>query len=256
MPSWDPELYLRFAGERTQPAIDLVARISKERPRRIVDLGCGPGNATEVLRARWPDAEIVGVDVDPAMIAAARASYPDSRWELADVSKWTPEEPFDVVFSNAALQWLPDHAALLPRLLKAVAPGGVLAVQMPAVSESLVHLAVRSVSTEPRWSERLESARNASNMRRPVFYYDVLRPLVATLAQWETEYLHPLEGPDAVIEWVRGTALRPYLEALRDEVERSDFIGKVRARIQDAWTRTSDGHVLLPYRRQFFVASI
>lgn len=255
MAGWDPELYLRFGGERTQPSIDLVSRIGVDRPQRVVDLGCGPGNSMQILRKRWPDATIVGIDSDPNMIAAARRGYPVERWEQQDIAAWTADAPYDVVFSNATLQWLKDHETLFPRLLRSVAPGGVLAVQMPHVTASPVHLAIRKVSDDPRWCDRLTPARDASTMHPPSFYYNVLRPLAARLDQWETEYLHPLEGPAAIIEWVLSTALRPFLDPLSTEDERKAFVEQLHRSLTDAYPRLADGRVLLPYRRQFLVAS-
>lgn len=255
MAGWDPELYLKFGGERTQPSIDLVSRIAVDRPQRVVDLGCGPGNSTQILRKRWPDATIIGVDSDPNMIAAARREYPEGRWEQQDIADWTADAPFDVVFSNAALHWLTDHETLFPRLLRSVAPGGVLAVQMPSVTASPVHRAIWKIASDARWSDRLAAARNAQTMHPPAFYYDVLRPHVSRLDQWETEYLHPLEGPAAIVDWIRSTALRPFLDALSTDEERQTFVGWLLDSLTDAYPRLADGRVLVPYRRQFLVAS-
>jgi trans-aconitate 2-methyltransferase len=255
MSGWDPDLYLKFGSERTQPAIDLASRIAVDRPRRVVDLGCGPGNSTQVLWQRWPEAAVVGVDSDPHMIAAARRTHPDVPWEQRDIAEWTAQVPYDVVYSNAALQWLPDHEALFPRLLKSVAKGGALAVQMPVVSESPVHLAMWQVARDPRWSDRLAGARNTLKMHPPAFYYDLLRPHAAHLVQWQTEYLHPLDGPKAIVDWVRSTALRPLLAALSTEEERASFEEQLLSRLTDAYPRLVDGRMLVSYWRQFMVAS-
>lgn len=255
MAGWDPDLYLKFGSERTQPAIDLASRIAVDRPQRVVDLGCGPGNSTQVLRQRWPGATIVGVDSDPGMISAARRAHPDVSWEQRDIAEWTADVPYNVVYSNAALQWLSDHETLFPRLLKSVAKGGVLAVQMPVVSESPVHLAMWQIARDPRWSDRLAGARNTLKMHPPAFYYDIIRPHAAHLVQWQTEYLHPLDGPKAVVEWIQSTSLRPLLEALSTDEERALFEERLVNSLNNAYPRLVDGRVLVSYRRQFLVTS-
>ncbi len=146
MPHWDAGQYLHFATERTQPAIDLLARIVVDSPNSVVDLGCGPGNSTALLHERWPDAAIVGLDSSAEMIGAARAAHPNWQWQLGDIASWTPPAPYDVVFANAALQWVPDHGHVFPHLLAQVAPGGAVAVQVPAHLQSPVHQAMLSVA--------------------------------------------------------------------------------------------------------------
>ena len=165
MPTWDPDLYLKFANERAQPALDLIARVDSLRPGRIIDLGCGPGNSTAMLRQRWPEAEVTGLDNSAEMIAAAALAYPAEKWVLADAASWTADSPFDIVFSNAALQWLPDHAVLFPHLMAQVASPGVLAVQMPYHYESPLHYVVQEVANDAAWRERMEAARRAAHQR-------------------------------------------------------------------------------------------
>jgi trans-aconitate 2-methyltransferase len=221
MPHWNPTQYLHFASERTQPAIDLLARIPLDAPRTVIDLGCGPGNSTALLHQRWPAADIVGLDHSADMLTAARATHPDWRWQQGDIAHWTPAKPFDVVFSNAALQWVPDHAHALPHLLSQVAPGGVLAVQMPAHLHSPVHQAMLALARDPAWSERMQQAVGAVVVHSPQVYYDLLQPLAARVDLWITEYLHVLDGPAAVIDWMRGTGLRPFLHTARLRVSNS-----------------------------------
>jgi len=172
MPSWDAALYLQFAAERAQPALDLIARINLAQPRRVIDLGCGPGNSTTMLRHRWPDADISGLDNSPAMIAAATQSFPTGKWLLADAATWTADIACDLVFSNAALQWLPDHATLLPHLLAQVASGGALAVQMPANSQSPLRQVAAEVANDLTWRHRMEAALAALSTEKPTFYYN------------------------------------------------------------------------------------
>ena len=254
MAVWNPQLYLQFGNERTQPSIDLANRIALESPRRVVDVGCGPGNSTAMLRQRWPDAEVIGFDSSPEMIAVATAQHPEGTWLLADAATWAAEQPFDVVFSNAALQWLPDHATLLPHLLGQVAPGGALAVQIPTHERSAVHQRIHALANEPQWRERMEGARSALTIKQPSFYYDVLQPLAVRLDIWETTYYHVLESSDAIVEWIRSTGLRPYFEALESDEQREAFLAKLRAGVAQDYPQQRDGRVLLPFPRLFMVA--
>lgn len=254
MANWDAELYLRFGRERTQAAIDLAARVEAAAPARVADLGCGPGNSTAVLRARWPAAEVVGVDSSPEMIAAARASDPAGRWELGDLATWADGRPFDVVYSNAALQWVPDHAAVAPRLFGLVAPGGALAVQVPAHFESPLHRLIEAIADRPGWRGTPASAKTALTVERPGFYYDVLSPLAARLDLWVTEYWHRMDGPSAVVAWIRGTGLRPFLAACADDAERAEFERQLLLGVERAYPHQADGKVLFPFRRLFVVA--
>jgi trans-aconitate 2-methyltransferase len=169
MPQWDADVYLRFANERTQPVLDLLHRIRIENPRRIVDLGCGPGNSTAELRRRWPSSTIVGLDNSPEMIDKARQAFPEGLWEVGDASQWHGREPFDLVFSNAMLQWVPDHAQLCPHLFRQVAPGGALAAQAPAHYDSPLHREIMDVSRDPTWSDRMVGARPALTKESPAF---------------------------------------------------------------------------------------
>ncbi|MFO0811361.1 MAG: methyltransferase domain-containing protein [Gemmataceae bacterium] len=255
MPTWDADLYRRFATERTQPAIDLAARIGVENPRRVADLGCGPGNSTAVLRHRWPDADVIGLDSSPEMIAAAQKAEPAGTWQVADIAHWSPPEPFDVVFTNAALQWLPDHRALLPRLVRHVAPGGAFAMQIPVHLESPVHRLMVAIADRPEWRDRTAGARGAIVAEGPAFYYDALQPHARHIDLWVTEYCHVLDGPTAIVEWIRGTGLRPFLEALADDAERKRFETLLLDGVTAAYPRRVGGKVLFPFRRLFAVAS-
>jgi trans-aconitate 2-methyltransferase len=254
MPDWEAEQCLRFANERTQPAIDLLARVAVASPRRVADLGCGPGSSTVLLHQRWPHAEIVGVDSSVPMIAAAREVYPDWQWELADVAQWEPPAPCDLLFSNAALQWVPDHERLLPRLLEHVAPGGALAVQMPAHLDSPVHRAMLSISKDVAWGDRLEAATTALRVETPGAYYDWLQPLSRRIDLWITEYLHVLDGPSAILDWMRGTGLRPFLQALSDDAERKRFQELLLTEVAKGYPLQRNGTVLFPFRRLFLIA--
>ena len=253
MPQWDAATYLKFANERTQPSIDLIQRVNLVNPRRIIDLGCGPGNSTQALRGRWPEAVIVGLDNSQQMIDAAREAFPDGSWVLGDAGSWHANEPFDLVFSNAMLHWLPDHATVCRHLLRQVAPGGALAVQLPAHYDSPLHREIFEVSKDPAWDHRMQKARTAVTCEHPSFYYDTLQPLASHLDLWETIYYHTVAGPEAIIEWFRGTGLRPFLEALSHD-ERPRFERILLDRYHKTYPRRAGGKVLFPFRRLFFVA--
>ena len=254
MPQWDAAQYLKFANERTQPAIDLIQRIELSNPERIVDLGCGPGNSTEALRRRWPDANIIGVDRSPEMIAAAKAAYPEGTWEVGDAGTWKARQPFDLVYANAMLHWLPDHARVCRHWMEQVAPGGALAVQQPAHYDSSMRREILEVCQDPAWSDRMHDARTSIRCEPPPFYYDVLRPLASRVNMWETTYYHILAGPEGVLEWFGGTGLRPFLEALRSDEERERFEAMLLKKYTASYPRRANGEVLFPFRRLFFVA--
>ncbi len=252
--SWDPSRYLRFGGERTRPSHDLVSRIFVDAPVSVVDLGCGPGNSTRVLRERWPAATVVGVDNSAAMIESARSAFPDGEWTLGDMETWSAPTPVDVVFSNAALQWATGHEALVRRWFGMVAPGGALAFQMPSGKYSPVRQLMQEVADDPAWSARMTAARRALTMEEPAVYYDALAPLARGIDMWETEYAHVLASADAIVDWMSGTGLRPFLDALESPEERARFTRALTARVAQAYPVRADGKVLFPFRRLFLIA--
>src|SRR4051794_18371218 len=254
MHSWDAGQYLRFAEERTRPALDLLARIDVVAPQRVVDLGCGRGNSTALRRERWPDAVLEGLDSSQDMLAAARRDHPGTVFMAGDITTWQPAEPYDVVFSNAALQWVGDHAGLLPRLVAAVRPGGALAVQMPRNHDFATHALMRRVAAEGPWRERLAGARDPSPVQPPEFYYDRLTPLSRRVILWETNYIQVMNGVGAIVAWLRGTGLGPFLGRL-DAGEQRQFLERYERLLADAFPPRADGKVLLPYPRLFFIAT-
>jgi trans-aconitate 2-methyltransferase len=255
MSTWNSEHYLKFGDERTRPAADLAARIKLAAPCSIADLGCGPGNSTQVLRTRWPSSQVVGIDNSPDMISAARVSFPDQEWLLCDVSVWTPATPVDLVFSNAALQWLPDHAVLMPRLFSCVARGGAFAFQIPSGTFATVRTLIHEISRKAIWDgERMQAARNALTMESPAFYYDVLAGAAAEVDIWETEYHHVMDSPASIVDWISSTGLRPFLAAAKDAAERDAFLSELHRRVENAYETRSDGKVLFPFRRTFVIA--
>lgn len=252
MPTWDQELYYRFRQQRTQPSIDLVARIPLETPSRIVDLGCGAGNSTAALRNRWPASSIVGVDSSEEMLGEAKQADDGTVWVKDDIASWQPDEPFELVFSNAALQWLPDHSELIPRLLQAVTPGGVLAVQLPDHYESALYRVLIEVSRDARWSPRMEAARNSLTRHTVSFYYDLLSGCAERFDIWTTEYHHELQSHEDILTFHRGSGMRPYLEKLAED-ETESFEQLILEGYRQAFPKQANGRVLFPFKRLFFM---
>ncbi len=226
MSNWDAAHYLKYGDERTWAAADLAACVNLEQPRAMADLGCGPGNSTQILRSRWPQADTVGIDNSPEMIQAAKRSFPDQNWLLADAAEWSPAEPVNLVYSNAALQWLPNHAVLIPHLFRLVASDGALAFQIPSSSFATVRKLIHEISHDPAWTERMDAARSALTMERPKFYYDALVDGATDLDIWETEYNHIMESKAAIVDWISSTGLRPFLTALDSDNKRDSFLIK------------------------------
>lgn len=253
MSKWDPKQYLAFGNERLQPALDLLARIPLEAPKQIVDLGCGPGNVTGFLMARWPDAEVSGVDGSAEMLERARAELPGGEWIQADMNDWSPGEPVDLIYSNAALHWLDDHATVFPRLVAHLAEGGFLAVQMPRNWSAPSHTLITELVKDGPWRETLEPLLRPNPTESPQDYYEILTPHTSTLALWETEYCQVLEGDNPVAEFVKGSQLKRFLDAL-DEPQRNDFWQTYCERILAAYPKRGDGRTLFPFRRLFLLA--
>jgi trans-aconitate 2-methyltransferase len=253
MTGWDPGQYLEFADHRLRPALDLLARVPLAAPAVVYDLGCGAGNVTRLLAERWPGAAVTGVDGSAAMLTRARALRAPVEWIEADLRTWQVPRPADLIFSNAALHWLDDHATLFPRLTAALAPGGVLAVQMPRNHGAPSHTEMVAAAGAGPWRARLTPVLRARPVAAPDAYYDMLAPHVARLDVWETEYLHVLDGDSPVVEWTRGSALKPLLDAL-EEADRSAFLAEYARRIARAYPRRPDGRTVFPFRRLFLVA--
>ncbi|SDF61274.1 trans-aconitate 2-methyltransferase [Blastococcus aurantiacus] len=252
--AWDPARYLRFAGERARPFVDLVERIDVTAPRTVVDLGCGDGSTTTLLADRWPAARVTGVDSSPEMLAAA-PSRPGLEFLLGDVRDWLPREPVDVLVSNAVLHWVPGHDVLLSRWAEQLAPGGVLAVQVPGNFRAPTHALLAELCRSPAWAERLgDLAPSPSAVLEPAGYLEVLTGAGLSADVWETTYLHVLSGEDPVLGWVRSTALRPVLARL-DEAAAAAFTGQYAAALRTAYPRRPDGSTVLPFRRVFAVGS-
>ena len=250
MTSWDPALYLSFDDHRSRPFHDLLARVGAVSPRRVVDLGCGPGHLTGVLAARWPDAAVSALDSSAEMVAAARGRGIDA--ELADVADWSPPPDTDVVITNAVLQWVPEHQRLLPGWIGALGSGAWLALQVPGNFGAPSHVLIRELLDEPQWRGRAE-VRGDDAVPEPAEYAELLARTGADVDVWETTYLHRLTGPDPVLTWISGTALRPVRDAL-DREAYADFRAQLAPRLRAAYPAGPDGVTWFPFRRIFAVA--
>jgi trans-aconitate 2-methyltransferase len=262
--SWDPGQYLKFADHRLRPALDLMVRIPLERPQVIYDLGCGSGNVTRLLADRWPQSDVIGMDNSPEMLAQAAESSDGFaptrvRWEEGDLAGWRPSETPSVFFSNAVIQWVPDHDELVPRLWNMLTSGGCLAIQAPLSWDMRSHQIMRETlenggaGGRPVGSPELRTAVGNRWVQDPDFYYDLLAGESAHLDVWTTEYQHVLAGDDAVLEWVTGTGLRPILNGL-DDADRQMYVEEYRRRLNVDYPKRPDGVTLYPFRRLFFVA--
>jgi trans-aconitate 2-methyltransferase len=254
MADWSAQQYLKFEDERTRPSRDLLAQIPLADTRKVFDIGCGPGNSTELLVKRWPQAVVTGIDTSADMLRQARERLPAQKFIEANVAHWMPPENTDVLFANAIFQWVPGHLRQLQRLTGALPRGGVLAVQMPDNLDEPVHVLMREVAQAGPWREQLaEKARLRDALPTPGGYYDALRPLCSRLDIWHTIYNHVLDDAAAVVEWVKGTGVRPFLDPL-EAPERKQFLAEYSARIATAYSRQADGKVLLRFPRIFIVA--
>jgi trans-aconitate 2-methyltransferase len=254
---WDPGQYLRYAGERARPFFDLLSRVQAPDPGYVADLGCGPGNLTAVLADRWPGAEVLGVDNSPEMIAAAQEQarqHPALRFVLADIRDWRPERPADVIVSNAALQWVPDHLDAVRRWPGMLAAGGWLAFQLPGNFDQPTHTILLDLVKSDRWAPLLAGVSLNRQAGDPAGYLDLLARAGCTVDAWETTYLHVLHGPDPVVEWYRGTGLRPVLAAL-DPGQAGQFLAEYSRLIGEAYPAAPYGTVL-PFRRVFVAAQV
>ncbi|HTY13299.1 MAG TPA: methyltransferase domain-containing protein [Candidatus Omnitrophota bacterium] len=251
---WDPQHYLKFKNERTQPSIDLVGRIEPAiAPRCIIDVGCGPGNSGQILIERWPHAEFTGLDNSPAMIEKAKADHPAQNWVLADATTYAPGRKFDLIFSNAAIQWIPDHTRLFKTLFGWLSAGGTIAVQTPRFQNMAIGKIIEHITGKGRWNKALGGCSDLFTYHNPNFYYDLLAGEVRRIDLWETDYFHILGSHLAVIEWIRGTALMPYLDRLADKADRQALEDEILEEVKNQYPAQKDGKVLFPFKRLFFI---
>ncbi|WP_434562279.1 trans-aconitate 2-methyltransferase [Pseudomonas sp. Z5-35] len=254
--SWSAQQYVAFEQERTRPARDLLAAIAPVQAREVIDLGCGPGNSTELLVDRFPGATVRGLDSSADMIEAARKRLPGVTFATADIGRWHEGGPFDLIFANAVLQWLPDHATLLPSLVDKLAPGGSLAIQMPDNLHQPSHRLMSDIAANSPWASQLAGAADTrTEVADACTYYSILKAHCSRVDVWRTTYHHPLaDGASGVVEWFKGSGLRPFLEPL-DEAQREEYLRQYLAAIEQAYPALDDGSVLLPFPRLFIVAT-
>ncbi len=254
MEDWSAKQYLKFEDERTRPPRDLLAQVPLARPRRVVDLGCGPGNSTELLGERYPQSEVAGLDSSPDMLRKARERLPNCKFIEADIATWQPEPGTDLIFGNAVMQWLPDHPAIMRRLLEGVASGGVLAIQMPDNTREPALRFQREVGESGPWRDHPEvKAAPRDDLPSVDDYYDLLRPACSHLDIWHIVYNHVMASPAAITEWFKGSSLQPFLSPL-DAATREQFLAAYTKKIVGAYKPRHDGKVLLRFPRLFILA--
>ena len=255
MSDWNPNLYMKYANERTQPAIDLIARIHLTTPDRIIDIGCGPGNSTNALKTRWPDADLTGLDSSAAMIEQAGINYPDIKWICADAADDLRSlGKYDLVFSNAALQWLPDQDIVLRNLYGLLNSGGVLAVQVPNTVNMPLRIELKKLADSEKWKDRFRNFDTTHAVNQAGYYYDILSRLSSEIYLWQTDYYHVMDSHDDIIKWYSSTGLRPYLDILTEE-EITHFLYDYKKLLEASYeTSSSNGKILFPFTRIFFTA--
>jgi len=254
MNDWNAGQYLRFEDERTRPSRDLLAQVPLTNPRTVADLGCGPGNSTALLAERFPAAQVIGVDSSPEMLSEARARLPSCAFVQADIVHWQAPEGTELLFANAVLQWVPDHPAVLRRLAQALSAGGVLAAQMPDNTKEPALALMEEVAKQGPWADHPAMASaGRCDLAKPEYYYDLLKPICGHVEIWHTVYNHVMQGHQGIVEWFKGSALRPFLSAL-DTQMRDAFLAAYLAGLQRHYSCCFDGKVLLRFPRLFMVA--
>lgn len=252
--AWDPAQYLKFADHRLRPAIDLLNRVDLESPSVVYDLGAGAGNVTELLATRWSEARIVGVDSSEEMLRKAAERAANIEWEVGDISTWRPEQPAELIFTNAALHWIGGHQELFSGLMSSVATGGVLAVQMPRNFGAISHTSITEAALSGPWRQTLEPLLMPAPVEPPPYYIEILSSLASSLDVWETEYMQILSGDNPVKEWTKGTWLKPLLDAL-EEPQRTEFENTYAELTAKAYPKQSNGTTIFPFKRLFILAS-
>jgi trans-aconitate 2-methyltransferase len=251
---WNPALYLKYNTERIQPSIDLISRIDFDNPKQIIDIGCGPGNSTQILVNRWPHAHIVGVDSSRTMIETAKRNYPHQEWIICDAGKDSIKGKYDIVFSNATIQWIPNHAELFKKFCSLLNENGLIAIQIPMFWDMPLAKAIAHITENNKWAECTRGVEKIFTIHNYVCYYDLLKDFFNTIDMWETHYLHIMESHFSILEMIRSTGLRPYLERLTAEKDKKEFKALVLKRIESDYPLQKDGKVIFPFKRLFFIA--
>lgn len=254
MSDWNSEQYLKFKKERTQPSIDLVSRITIENPKRIIDIGCGPGNSTAQLKKRYPNAYILGVDYSENMIEKAKSSYEDIDFMLFDATTDFDKlnDKFDIVFSNACIQWVPNHKKLLKDMMGILSPNGMLAVQVPSQHEMPIHTIVETVTTNSKWKDKITNRRNFYTLAEED-YFNLLTEISDDFSMWKTIYYHRLPSQQSIVEWYKSTGLKPYLEQLSED-DKPEFEADILNEVKKVYPVQNNGEVIFKFHRLFFTA--
>ncbi|MBN2440253.1 MAG: methyltransferase domain-containing protein [Spirochaetales bacterium] len=254
MMDWNPEHYLQFRSERTQPSIDLISRIEFDNPSLILDIGCGPGNSTRVLAERWPQSHVIGLDNSETMIEKAKNDYPEMEWILAEAATYEPERKADILFSNAAIQWMDHHDTLLQKFYHLLSDNGLLAVQVPLFRDMPLGKCIDRIARDTRWKYQLEDVSTLLTIHNYSFYYDILSSLFNSTEVWETHYMHVLDSHLSILEMIRSTGLKPYLSRLADDIPKKKFEQEVLKSIEEDYPIQKNGKVIFPFHRLFFIA--
>jgi trans-aconitate 2-methyltransferase len=251
---WNPNLYLKFGKERIQPTIDLVNKIDFNNPQKIIDIGCGPGNSTQVLSEKWPEAKITGIDNSEAMIEKAQKDLPLLNWKLMDAGKDDINEKYDIVFSNATIQWIPNHAELLLKFSKIMTENGIIALQIPQFLEMPISKSIARVAEDKMWAARTQKINNYFTIHHYSYYYNELSKLFGKIEMWETHYMHIMDSHQSILDMIASTGLRPYLATLESEKDQEDFKNSVLEKIRTDYPEQENGKVIFPFQRLFFIA--
>lgn len=252
---WSPEQYLKFSDERTQPAVDLAARIEMVNPLRIIDIGCGTGTSTAVLKNRWPNAHITGIDNSTAMLEKAKADDKDIDWINYDISTdLSPLGKFDIVFSNAVLQWVSDLEAVIPRLFGLLRQGGALAIQIPYTEELPFHLEREKLAASENWNGYLGTLTNQAVYHPHTYFYEIMSSLTDLLFLWQTDYIQIMQSQEDIVEWNKGSSLRPFLDALPNDTLKNAFLKEYAAALHKVYKTEKNGTSLFPFTRIFLIA--
>ena len=255
MADWQPKQYLKYENERTQPSIDLVNRINHENPTRIIDIGCGPGNSTAILKKRWQGANIYGLDNSKNMIQKAQTDFTDIHWLLMSANDdLSSLGQFDIVFTNAALQWMPEHETLIPNMYKMLNEGGVLAAQVPYVRYLPIYSSIQVLIKTEKWSEYFICPPLYPKHYTYEHYYNIICGLTDKIEIWQTDYIHIMPDHEGIVEWYKGTGLRPFMDMIPDEKKRLDFCNDYKRLVSQKYPVEKNGNVLLPFTRIFFIA--
>ncbi|MDR1108896.1 MAG: methyltransferase domain-containing protein [Spirochaetaceae bacterium] len=252
MKDWNPDNYLAFRNERTQPSIDLVEKIDLKNPKNIIDIGCGPGNSTQILLNKWPDSAIIGLDSSISMIEKAKKDYPHQTWIQGNAENITDENKYSLVFSNAALQWMDNHELLIPKLWNIVEDNGAFAAQISNLKRMPIYEVINTVLNKTRWNHQVK--KHELNYNELGHYYELLSKYTREIILWETNYFHILPAIQRIVDFVHSTTLRPYLDQLNSEEEKKEFEADILEECKKRYKEQSNGKVLFPFHRIFIIA--